>query len=1305
MRPALRVLVAALDDGDVRVRTAAVRALLSSAVHEPSAWFYPTFHHRADVRRAASRLPAPPSTGIWRLYQLADPTCHHRLFVDGLAPADVGMVVDGVRRGLVAPAVARQMVARLDWGRAIDELAGEGWWSALFGLFFGAGPGPDPDDPDDDDDETSQIFCDGLYAGLSVATQTSREAVLAALYRAADRAQRPWTTPCAVLALRFDPSFLVRRSVPLAFRQRAARATIGTPGRTTLSTTEAQRLLEQIAEEQLDADRAVAVLTIAPAGTLGHSALLNAFTADPDGWAPLIAADKVRARDLDHLHARLRGRLYLAIASLIARTPPERLGFVATLGRHRAPSLAALVRQRRGPASVPAPILARMVHRLDAAGVAQILRAWLADAWPGPAPDRDPFGGALLLALVAHHGEAVAAAARRLPTLRLQRLLDAFAWLGPADPKGLAALTAALADHPAPGVRHWTPPRAPAPDPLTWTQSARRTRPRPLPTEALLATFATHDPLPAIAAALEGPCRGLVAPLSACTHLAKAPPAVRLAAFVALLGCHDPPDRVHRLIDRLLSDRRLDLTALDRAAAAHWRGTLTLPALGHAWLAPHAVHARALTEALIADPRGPGAALAALTTLSRVSQRAQRGVSEVLDHYKRVDQRRYDAAMDPQMRALIAAGRPDEPAARIDRTIASVPLDQAIDNALLAGPHLVPEARIAARIEAVCREAPRSDGEADRRNEALARLLREGTDLEIGRVVARVLRHHPARRGCLARIANLFAWGVRMGERLCSRSFRFHLLNDGALGYTRIETADIHVSPLGALDGAPRGTDRVEGLILHEIGHHMYHAGHGRQAVWRKATEEGLADLFNLVADEHLERRLRRLDARFGDRLKRLVAHAFRHGDREFAPRQLLTALGPDAAAVLSRCRLTVGRGSCQVRVNSGEILRAMADRGDSFARFVRSLRMGLGHRDGDARVSAALALFGPHFKDLDMEGLLEVTRAVAALFGDQTSLCACFGGHEGNDRSGREAFGAQWGISDAEVEVEVRKILEPPEVRPDRPRPAPRKGRPTALLNVGRLAPIAPIPTFERLRRDPIAHRAIASQLRRPAAALRRHLERLGLATTPIGGCARGTRVDRSRLRGLVTVRDPRVLIHRRVDPASDVFVGVAIDCSGSMSGARLERARAFGVLIAEATLGLAGVDARFFGFTDHVLYDAGDAATAAVASLRSSGGNNDAAALAHVAQIARSSGRARHVLVMISDGLPTQCSVATLTELVRHLVAQGAVCAQVAVAPLKTRCFENFVRLDRGDLNTAATQFGALVGRLVARTLGASP
>ena len=73
-----------------------------------------------------------------------------------------------------------------------------------------------------------------------------------------------------------------------------------------------------------------------------------------------------------------------------------------------------------------------------------------------------------------------------------------------------------------------------------------------------------------------------------------------------------------------------------------------------------------------------------------------------------------------------------------------------------------------------------------------------------------------------------------------------------------------------------------------------------------------------------------------------------------------------------------------------------------------------------------------------------------------------------------------------------------------------------------------------------------------------------------------------------------------------------------------------------------------------------------------------------------------------MISDGLPTECSVDALKGLVRDLTRRrGLCCAQVAVRPLAEVCFPHYVVVDDAELDVAVARFGRIVGDLASRSL----
>ena len=151
------------------------------------------------------------------------------------------------------------------------------------------------------------------------------------------------------------------------------------------------------------------------------------------------------------------------------------------------------------------------------------------------------------------------------------------------------------------------------------------------------------------------------------------------------------------------------------------------------------------------------------------------------------------------------------------------------------------------------------------------------------------------------------------------------------------------------------------------------------------------------------------------------------------------------------------------------------------------------------------------------------------------------------------------------------------------------------------------------------------------------------------------------------------------------------------------MPRARLFGSLIAEAARSMPGVDVRLFGFTDRVIYDAGNAGFPAVHGLDAGGGNNDAAALYHAANVARASKRRAKLLVMISDGLPTECSAASLKHLAKQLTVRHKMCcAQIAVQPLSEVLFPHYVECNGPDTDVVVKQFGRIIEGLIKRAMG---
>jgi len=587
------------------------------------------------------------------------------------------------------------------------------------------------------------------------------------------------------------------------------------------------------------------------------------------------------------------------------------------------------------------------------------------------------------------------------------------------------------------------------------------------------------------------------------------------------------------------------------------------------------------------------------------------------------------------------------------------------------------------------------------KDEAYETILLHCTSDPIRQRAALAIRSGLRRLEKLMRVAETFAWGARMGQELLGKLYRVQMTGGKSLGHTFLKESRIHVTPLPILRGDRHGREIVEALILHELGHHIYHRGKDGMAAWAEAEREGIHNLLNLVADEHLERNLRALDQSFGDRLKRLASYAFQHTEREIAVRSLLGHLGGHAFGVLTATRLGVARDPARVIVESGEILFAMERNEMSFSRFMRALRMGLGNRHADPLVDQGLALFDGDFRHKTMRELLEISKKLRDIFGWQVELVKSIGPHETlDDTPASEDIIWGEGITQEEIDRMVERVLDPKH----REGPPPREGdvnRP--MINIAPKNDFDRITHVERVPFDTASHRDYAQRVARPAAMMRRYLEELGLHHVPQQMRLRGSRLDRSRILPLVIRGEPRVLMQRELETRTDLFIGIVIDCSGSMASRdNMERARQFGMLLAEACAGLSGVDLRVFGFTDKVIYDAGVASRCAAFALKANGGNNDSAALFHAANVARASRRKAKLLVMISDGLPTECTVASLRELVQTLGRRWhMVCAQVAVQPLAEVCFPHYVVCNDPTIEQTVTRFGKIVMNLVRKTL----
>jgi uncharacterized protein with von Willebrand factor type A (vWA) domain len=169
---------------------------------------------------------------------------------------------------------------------------------------------------------------------------------------------------------------------------------------------------------------------------------------------------------------------------------------------------------------------------------------------------------------------------------------------------------------------------------------------------------------------------------------------------------------------------------------------------------------------------------------------------------------------------------------------------------------------------------------------------------------------------------------------------------------------------------------------------------------------------------------------------------------------------------------------------------------------------------------------------------------------------------------------------------------------------------------------------------------------------------------------------------------------------PDPGAYIGILIDNSGSMAGENSEKAKAFGMLIAEAAKGIREIEGHVNAFDDDTFIRLGDFRSHAIASLQARGGNNDAGGLARAAELALASRKRHRIIIMINDDSPTESTAESVGALVSELTRRhGLVLAQVAVDELQTGSFPHFVDYSELEFDAAIGEFGNLLRRLLRR------
>ncbi|XOV87586.1 MAG: VWA domain-containing protein [Pseudomonadota bacterium] len=400
--------------------------------------------------------------------------------------------------------------------------------------------------------------------------------------------------------------------------------------------------------------------------------------------------------------------------------------------------------------------------------------------------------------------------------------------------------------------------------------------------------------------------------------------------------------------------------------------------------------------------------------------------------------------------------------------------------------------------------------------------------------------------------------------------------------------------------------------------------------------------------------------------------------------------------------------------------------------RFMISLRLGLGTsglNPNDVAVRSSLELVTGGLRRLDVAEIRVLRDRISELLGSLSASAPIYGTYSSPRRPGGRLLDGhiedespliaaaaeqaanlfeQWLTADSDENADSAFQLDPrPAVR--RAERLPRKvagssARGQDWINVAKNLDFPRMETIEEESESLEAYEDICRSIRPMVRRLRQVLGSLGVREVERTAQTTGTRLDLARAKSMAIYGEPRVLVRSEEEPGADLFIGVLIDSSASMGfdAQRLDKAKAFATLIAESTKAFNDTSSRFWGFNHNTIFDLGSARSRRIASLVADGGNNDAGALHFAVQQALVSRHARRILIMISDGFPTECSFESLKELVALLPPMGIVCAQVAVSEMEEDliAFPNYVDLSGDDFGESVARFGRLLEQLINST-----
>lgn len=198
------------------------------------------------------------------------------------------------------------------------------------------------------------------------------------------------------------------------------------------------------------------------------------------------------------------------------------------------------------------------------------------------------------------------------------------------------------------------------------------------------------------------------------------------------------------------------------------------------------------------------------------------------------------------------------------------------------------------------------------------------------------------------------------------------------------------------------------------------------------------------------------------------------------------------------------------------------------------------------------------------------------------------------------------------------------------------------------------------RLKTDALKMRKLQLMSKRYVQWLRSSLSRIDQVKQMQLKQSAGKSMMNSAVKNFIIYGEPQIFRNFKAEDKeeySDIHISFLLDTSASMlTDERMKNAKLLGSLFAECLTDCPGISTSFYAYNQN-LYLCGDHENYSIAQLEPSGKTNEAAALHHIQKDLETIARPIKIVIVVTDGLPTACSVEAVKWQVSEMENRGRV------------------------------------------------